>query len=175
MVRAKNVLSVMMQCFAITALVTVLWTIYGYSLAFDTTGMTQEGINLYTFIGGLGKAFLSGVTRDSLTLTIPETVFMTYQMTFAIITPALIVGAFAERMKFSALLLLHGALVHFRLRPHRPHGLERQRRVDVGLGRPGLRRRHGGAYQRGHRRSGGVPGAGQAQGLSDDTPCRRTT
>jgi ammonium transporter, Amt family len=104
MVRAKNVLSVMMQCFAITALVTVLWTIYGYSLAFDTTGMTQEGLNLYTFIGGLGKAFLSGVARDSLTLTIPETVFMTYQMTFAIITPALIVGAFAERMKFSALL-----------------------------------------------------------------------
>ncbi len=104
MVRAKNVLSVMMQCFAITALVTVLWTLYGYSLAFDTTGMTKEAINLYTFIGGLGKAFLSGVTRDSLTLTIPETVFVTFQMTFAIITPALIVGAFAERMKFSALL-----------------------------------------------------------------------
>ncbi|HRD66067.1 MAG TPA: ammonium transporter [Candidatus Competibacter sp.] len=104
MVRAKNVLSVMMQCFAITALVTVLWTLYGYSLAFDTTGMTKEAVNLYTFIGGLGKAFLGGVTRDSLTLTIPETVFMTFQMTFAIITPALIVGAFAERMKFSALL-----------------------------------------------------------------------
>ena len=105
MVRAKNVLSVMMQCFAITALMTVLWTIYGYSLAFDTTGMTKEAINLATFVGGFDKAFLSGVTRDSLTLTIPETVFMTFQMTFAIITPALIVGAFAERMKFSALLL----------------------------------------------------------------------
>jgi Amt family ammonium transporter len=104
MVRAKNVLSVMMQCFAITGLVTVLWTIYGYSLAFDTTGMTKEAINLYTFVGGLSKAFLSGVTRESLTLTIPETVFATFQMTFAIITPALIVGAFAERMKFSALL-----------------------------------------------------------------------
>lgn len=105
MVRAKNVLSVMMQCFAITALMTVLWTIYGYSMAFDTTGMTKEAINLYTFVGGLGKAFLSGVGRDSLTLTIPETVFVTFQMTFAIITPALIVGAFAERMKFSAMLL----------------------------------------------------------------------
>ena len=104
MVRAKNVLSVMMQCFAITALMTVLWTIYGYSLAFDATGMTKEAINLSTFVGGLGKAFLSGVNRDSLTLAIPETVFATFQMTFAIITPALIVGAFAERMKFSALL-----------------------------------------------------------------------
>ncbi len=105
MVRAKNVLSVMMQCFAITALMTVLWTIYGYSLAFDATGMTKEAINLATFVGGFEKAFLSSVTRDSLTLTIPETVFVTFQMTFAIITPALIVGAFAERMKFSALLL----------------------------------------------------------------------
>jgi len=105
MVRAKNVLSVMMQCFAITALMTVLWTIYGYSLAFDATGMTNEAINLATFIGGFDKAFLHGVTRDTLTMTIPETVFVTFQMTFAIITPALIVGAFAERMKFSALLL----------------------------------------------------------------------
>ncbi len=105
MVRAKNVLSVMMQCFAITALITVLWAIYGYSLAFDTGGMTKEAINLATFVGGFGKAFLAGVHRDSLTLTIPETVFATFQMTFAIITPALIVGAFAERMKFSALLI----------------------------------------------------------------------
>ncbi len=105
MVRAKNVLSVMMQCFAITALMTVLWTLFGYSLAFDTTGMTKEVINLNTFVGGLSKAFLNGVSRESLTLAIPETVFATFQMTFAIITPALIVGAFAERMKFSALLV----------------------------------------------------------------------
>ncbi len=105
MVRAKNVLSVMMQCFAITGLMTVLWVLYGYSLAFDTTGMTQEAINLATFVGGFDKAFLSGVTRDSLSGTIPETVFVTFQMTFAIITPALIVGAFAERMKFSAMLV----------------------------------------------------------------------
>jgi Amt family ammonium transporter len=105
MVRAKNVLSVMMQCFAITALITVLWTVFGYSLAFDTTGMAKETINLNTFIGSFGKAFFNGVSRDSLTLAIPETVFATFQMTFAIITPALIVGAFAERMKFSALLV----------------------------------------------------------------------
>jgi Amt family ammonium transporter len=105
MVRVKNALSVLMQCFAITALISVLWMIYGYSLAFDTTGMTAGEISLHTFIGGLGKAFMSGITVKSLVSTIPESVFATFQMTFAIITPALIVGAFAERMKFSALLL----------------------------------------------------------------------
>lgn len=105
LVRSKNVLSVLMQCFAITALVTVLWTVYGYSLAFDTTGMVAGTTNFNSFVGGFGKAFFAGVTRDSLTLAIPETVFATFQMTFAIITPALIVGAFAERMRFSALLL----------------------------------------------------------------------
>jgi ammonium transporter, Amt family len=105
MVRSKNVLSVMMQCFAITCVVTVLWTLYGYSLAFSTTGMEQGVINFNSFYGALDKAFLSGVTFDSLVLTIPETVFVTFQMTFAIITPALIVGAFAERMKFSAMLV----------------------------------------------------------------------
>ncbi len=104
MVRSKNVLSVMMQCFAITSLVTVLWMMFGYSMAFDVTGMEKGVTNLNSFIGGLSKAFLSGVTVESLTLTVPETVFMTFQMTFAIITPALIVGAFAERMKFSAML-----------------------------------------------------------------------
>jgi Amt family ammonium transporter len=115
MVRAKNVLSVMMQCFAITALMTVLWTIYGYSLAFDATGMMAGEINLNSFIGTFAKAFLSGVTVESLwqpvatvANAIPETVFVVFQMTFAIITPALIVGAFAERMKFSALLLFMG-------------------------------------------------------------------
>ena len=99
MVRSKNVLSVLMQCFAITSLMTVLWVIYGYSMAFGGAG---------PFWGGLSKVFLKGVTVDSLSGTIPETVFMTFQMTFAIITPALIVGAFAERMKFSAILLFMG-------------------------------------------------------------------
>ncbi|GIX38718.1 MAG: ammonium transporter [Silanimonas sp.] len=105
MVRAKNVLSVMMQCFAIAGLITVLWVLYGYSLAFDTTGMEAGVVNLASFIGGLDKAFLSGVTRDSLVAAIPESLFVTFQMTFAIITPALIVGAFAERMRFAALLV----------------------------------------------------------------------
>ena len=96
MVRSKNVLSVFMQCFAITGLMSILWAFYAYSLAFG------EG---NAFVGGLGKAFLSGVTVDAMSGTIPETVFMTFQMTFAIITPALIVGAFAERMKFSTMLV----------------------------------------------------------------------
>ncbi|MBU2323353.1 MAG: ammonium transporter, partial [Gammaproteobacteria bacterium] len=105
MVRSKNVLSVLMQCFAITGLISVLWVLYGYSLAFDTTGMEQGVVNFNSFVGGLSKAFLSGLTLDSLVAGIPESVFITFQMTFAIITPALIVGAFAERMKFSAMLV----------------------------------------------------------------------
>ena len=105
MVRSKNVLSVLMQCFAITGLISILWVVYGYSMAFDTTGMEQGVLNLNSFVGGFSKAFLSGLTLDSLVAGIPESVFITFQMTFAIITPALIVGAFAERMKFSAMLI----------------------------------------------------------------------
>jgi Amt family ammonium transporter len=96
MVRAKNALSVMMQCFAVTCLMTILWVLYLYSLAF--------GDDIGGFIGGLGKVFMSGVGVESLSGSIPETVFSVFQLTFAIITPALIVGAFAERMKFSAML-----------------------------------------------------------------------
>jgi len=96
MVRSKNVLSVLMQCFAITSLMTVLWVLYAYSIAFGGEG---------PYWGGLDKMFLKGVGVDTLIGSIPETVFMTFQMTFAIITPALIVGAFAERMKFSAMLV----------------------------------------------------------------------
>ena len=105
MVRSKNVLSVLMQCFAITCVISILWVIFGYSIAFDTTGMEQGVVNLNSFIGGFGKAFLSGLTPASLTYLVPESVFVVFQMTFAIITPALIVGAFAERMKFSAMLI----------------------------------------------------------------------
>ncbi|MDF0734222.1 ammonium transporter [Pseudomonas entomophila] len=111
MVRSKNLLSVMMQCFAITGLISILWVIYGYSLAFDTTGMEKGVLNFNSFIGGFSKAFLSGVTPSGLTSAtalFPEAVFITFQMTFAIITPALIVGAFAERMKFSAMLIFMG-------------------------------------------------------------------
>jgi len=108
LVRSKNVLSVLMQCFAITGLITVLWTLYGYSLAFSTAGMEQGVVNLNSFVGGLDRVLFAGMTRESLTLGIPESVFATFQMTFAIITPALIVGAFAERMKFSAMLWFMG-------------------------------------------------------------------
>ena len=105
LVRTKNILSVLMQCFALTAVMSVVWVICGYSLAFNTTGMEAGTTNLNSFVGGLGTMFLSGVTANSLSGSIPETVFITFQMTFFIITPALIVGAFAERMKFSSMLL----------------------------------------------------------------------
>jgi len=105
LVRTKNVLSVLMQCFALTALMTLLWLAYGYSLAFDTTGMEAGTTNLHSFVGGLDKAFLRGIGPDALAGTIPELLFFAFQMTFAIITPALVVGAFAERMRFSAMLL----------------------------------------------------------------------
>jgi len=105
LVRTKNVLSVLMQCLALTAAMTVLWLILGYSLAFDGSGMEAGVTNLHSFIGGFGRVFLMGVSADTLSGSIPEVLFFAFQMTFAIITPALIVGAFAERMKFSAMLL----------------------------------------------------------------------
>jgi Amt family ammonium transporter len=105
MVRAKNALSVMMQCFVITCVVTLLWVFYLYTLAF---GDDVNGI-----IGNLGKAFMAGVSKDSIKGVIPESVFSMFQLTFAIITPALIVGAFAERMKFSAMLWFMGLWVTF--------------------------------------------------------------
>ncbi|MCL1098650.1 ammonium transporter [Shewanella gelidii] len=96
LVRSKNVLSILMQCFAIAGIASVLWFIVGYSIAFD------EGNG---FMGGFGKAMLASVTKDSLSGDIPESLFMLFQMTFAVITPALIIGGFAERMKFSAVLI----------------------------------------------------------------------
>ena len=104
LVRVKNVLSVMMQCFAITCMVTILWTLYAYGLAFG------DGGSLNAFVG-TGKFLLAGVGVDSMSGTIPESVFQMFQLTFAIITPALIVGAFAERMKFSAMLWFMGIWV----------------------------------------------------------------
>jgi len=99
MVRTKNVLSVLMQCFAITATVSIVWVVCGYALAFGDGGAANA------WIGGLDKAFLAGVQADSLKGTIPESVFVMFQLTFAIITPALVVGGFAERMRFSSMLL----------------------------------------------------------------------
>jgi Amt family ammonium transporter len=99
LVRSKNVLSVLMQCFAIACLMSLLWVLYGYSLAFG------DGAAAQPVIGSLDTLLLGGITRDSLSGNIPETVFVMFQMTFAIITPALVIGGFAERMKFSAMLL----------------------------------------------------------------------
>jgi Amt family ammonium transporter len=102
LVRSKNVLSVLMQCFAITCLVSILWLSGAYSFIFANGGGLQK------FIGGASKVFLPGIGTGALTGDIPESVYFMFQMTFAIITPALIVGAFAERMKFSAMLWFSG-------------------------------------------------------------------
>jgi Amt family ammonium transporter len=99
LVRMKNVLSVLMQCFAITCIVTLAWVVIGYSLAFGDAG------SLNAWYGGFGKSFLSGIEVKTVKGSIPETVFAMYQLTFAIITPALVLGAFAERVKFSGMLL----------------------------------------------------------------------
>lgn len=96
LVRSKNILSILVQCFAIGCLMSILWLIYGYSLATNGDG---------NYFGDFDKLFLQGVGVESMSDTIPESVFFTFQMTFAIITPALIVGAFAERMKFSSVLI----------------------------------------------------------------------
>jgi len=99
LVRSKNVLSVLMQCFAITCVATIIWVLVGYSIAFG------DGGNANAVWGGLSRVFLNGMTRDAVAGSIPETVFSMFQLTFAIITPALIVGGFAERMRFSAMLM----------------------------------------------------------------------
>ncbi len=105
LVRTKNVLSLFMQCFVITAIVTLIWVIYGYTLSFDAEGMVAGGHGLHAFIGGFENIFMRGMTPDSVHGTIPEALFFVFQMTFAIITPGLFIGAFAERMRFSAVVL----------------------------------------------------------------------
>ena len=110
LVRSKNVLSILMQCFAITCLATVLWLLFGYSLSFSDGGAVNQ------WIGGLSNAFLAEVSRDSVWGTIPTSTWVMFQLTFAIITPALVVGGFAERMRFSAMLwftVFWSALVYF--------------------------------------------------------------
>jgi Amt family ammonium transporter len=104
LVRNRNVLSVAMQCFAITCLVSVIWVVFGYSMAFGSSSLNG-------LVGDLSKAWLAGVGLDALSGSYPETVFVMFQLTFAIITPALIVGAFAERMRFSAMLMFMAAWV----------------------------------------------------------------
>lgn len=103
LVRSKNVLSVLMQCFSITCLISILWLIAGYSLAFSDGGSANA------FIGGLGNVMMASIGEDTVAGTIPESAFALFQMTFAIITPALIIGGFAERMRFSAMLIFSAA------------------------------------------------------------------
>lgn len=100
LVRVKNVLSLLMQCFALTCLMSLLWFAIGYTIAFGSDGVEQG-----PFIGDFGNVFFAAMSMDSMNGAIPSTLFATFQMTFAVITPALIVGAFAERMRFSAMLL----------------------------------------------------------------------
>ena len=103
LVRSKNVLSVLMQCFAITCLMSILWMFVGYSLAFG------DGGSMNAYIGGLDNLLLGGIAEGTVSGSIPESVFALFQMTFAVITPALIVGGFAERMRFSAVVLFSAA------------------------------------------------------------------
>ncbi len=169
MVRKKNVGDTVMTSFAVTCLVTILYAVVTYSLAFTTGG---------PFLGGISRAFLQGILSDistgigtpnGLAVTIPETVYLCFQMTFAIITPALIAGAFAERMKFSAMLWFIGlwAILVYAPIAHWVWGADgfmsngNSRRLVQGAR---FRRRHGGAYQRGRCRPDVRNLSRQAQG-----------
>lgn len=104
LVRVRNVLSVLMQCFALTALMSIVWFVAGYTLSFGSAGVEQG-----PWLGDLGNLFLAGITMDGVSGSIPDSLFVMFQMTFAVITPALIVGGFAERMRFSAMLVFSTA------------------------------------------------------------------
>ena len=141
MVRQHNVLGTIMQSFILMAVISIQWVLWGYSVAF--------GPDVHGLIGNLAWIGLNGVGLEpnpDYAATIPHQAFMIYQLMFAIITPALITGAFAERIKFSGFLVFTAPLGHLHLRPARPLGLGR-RRVASELGRPRLRRRHGGPHQ----------------------------
>ena len=108
LVQSRNVLSLLMQCLALTAVLSLVWVVFGYSLAFDTTGMTKGKVGLNSIVGGTSRIGLFGMTPETIKGTIPEMLFAAYQMTFAVITPALMIGAFAERMRFAAVLWFCG-------------------------------------------------------------------
>lgn len=120
LVRVRNVLSVLMQCFALTALMSLVWFVAGYSLSFGSAGVDQG-----PWIGDLGNLFLAKINMEGVSGSIPEALFVMFQMTFAVITPALIVGGFAERMRFSAMLVFSVAwllLVYAPIRHPKPSG-----------------------------------------------------
>ena len=162
MVRKKNVLATMAQSLAAVAIISILWVAFGYSLAFVGDG---------PWIGTLDRWFLVGMTMDSVNpaaKTIPEALFMLYQMTFAIITVALVAGAVADRMRFSAYLLFSDRLVHVRLCAARALGVGR--RFPRHHGRAGFRRRPRRASFRRHRRPGCREGDGPASRLWQREP-----
>ena len=134
LVQSKNIVSVLMHHFAIACLMSVLWVVAGYSLAFSGDG---------AWFGNLDNMFLGGIGIDSMAGTIPESLFAAFQMTFAIITPALVIGAYVERMKFFCRADLLGAVAALRLCAGHPLGLGRRRYGR--LGRDGFRWRHCGA------------------------------
>ena len=160
LVRRKNVLSIMMQCFMLLGVISIQWVLFGYSLAF---GPDHGGL-----IGDFSWAGLNGVGLEpnaDYAATIPHQLFMIFQMMFAVITPALIIGAFAERMKFSAFLVfsvLWATLVYDPM----AHWVWGVGGLAARTGRARLRRRHGGAHQRRYGGSGCGAGHRQAQGLS---------
>ncbi len=185
MVRAKNMLSMLMQVFVIFSMMALLWAIYGYSIAFT------EG---NAFFGGFSKLFLKGITPDSLAATfskgvyVPEYIYVAFQLTFAAITPALIVGAFAERVKFSAVLLFMFLWFTFSYLPMAhmvwywtgPDAYTDAKAAEAagcygGIFVPercaGFRRRHGCAYQCRDCRLGGLPDDRQARRLQKRIAC----
>ena len=160
MVRKMNLLNTMAQSFGVTCLVTVLWMVIGYSLAFTGSG---------SFVGSLDRVMLNGMAiggASPLAPTIPESVYMCFQMTFAIITPALMTGRGGGPGQVLGHHGLLRAVAGLRLRPHRPYGLGR--RVPRQLGRSRLRGWNRGAYQRRRRRAGRLPRRRAAQGLWQD-------
>ena len=162
MVRSKNLLGMLMQNFFAMGLVSVLWVLVGFSLAFGP----DVGGGL---LGDLSFAGLADMANADFgfaaPLTIPALAFCAFQMMFAIITPALITGATADRLKFGGWVAFLGAWVHPRLLPGRPLGVQ-PRRLAVRAGRARLRRRHRRPHQRRHRGPGPGPRARQAQGLA---------
>ena len=166
MVRKKNVLATMAQSLAAVAIISILWVAFGYSLAFVGDG---------PWLGTLDRWFLAGMTMDSVNpaaKTIPEALFMLYQMTFAIITVALVAGSVADRMRFSAYLLFSDRLVHVRL--HSAGALGLGRRLPRHRGRAGFCRRPRGASVRRRRRPGRGKGDGPASRLWHAKICRRS-
>ncbi len=169
LVRRKNVLSTMMQSFFILCLISVQWVLWGYSLAFGPDAGHVIGNLSWFALRGVGLA-----PNPDYAATIPHQLFMVYQMMFAVITPALITGGFAERIKFSTFAVFTASLGHLRVRPDCALGLG-QGRVAAQPRRAGLRRRHGRAHLLGHLGARLRAGHRQAAAVSRGSRRRRTT